>query len=338
MSHPTRRRRGFTLIELLVVIAIIAILVSLLLPAVQQAREAARRAQCTNNLKQIGLALHNYHSRAKSFPPGFLAVDRFGEPHLDGNNGFGWAAFLLPELDQQTLWNVLDFEHVLTEHHEHGPLPRRDVDDHDHSLAEGSNLELIALPLPLFRCPSDTGTETFVLEVGHHEHDDDHDFRDDDDDHGEEDEEVTLGTSNYVAVFGGRTDLHDMEDWEENVARVGDGMFGQNTDTRFRDVRDGSSNTIAVCERASDPIRQVPFYSAWAGVVPDGEEAIARVHGVTDHPPNTYAHPEDFSSEHSGGANALLGDGSVRFVSESIDEELFKSVGTMAGGEITGTW
>ena len=337
MSASHRRRRGFTLIELLVVVAIVAILVSLLLPAVQQAREAARRAQCTNNLKQIGLALHNYHSRVGSFPPGFLAVDDHGDPHLDGSNGFGWAAFLLPELDQGPLHDVLDFENPLTEHHAH-PLPAafRD-DDHDHSLAEGSNLELIALPLPLFRCPSDVGRNSFHLELGEHHNDHDHDFRDgDDDDHG--DEEVELGTSNYAAVFGGFADLHAMEELDEDVARIGDGMFGQNTATKFRDVRDGTTNTVAVCERASEAIRQEPFYSAWAGVVAEGEEAITRVLGVTDHPPNAYEHPEDFSSEHAGGLNALLGDGSVRFVSQSIDDVVFQSVGSMAGGEIIEKW
>ena len=335
MPRSHRRRRGFTLIELLVVIAVVAILVSLLLPAVQQAREAARRTQCTNNLRQIGLALHNYHGRAGSFPPGFLAVDEDGRPDLDGTNGFGWAAFLLPELDQKPLHTALDFERPLTEHHEHDDDhfgPGADFDE-DHPLSEGSNLELIALPLPLFRCPSDVGEDEFVLEVGGHDHEH---VRDEDDDHG--DEEVTLGTSNYVAVFGGFVDLHAMEDLDEDVVRVGDGMFGQNTSTKFRDLRDGTTNTVAVCERASDPLRQEAFYSAWAGVVPDGEEAITRVLGVTDHPPNTFEHPEDFSSEHAGGADALLGDGSVKFVSQSIDAEVWKGAGTIRGGEVLEGW
>ena len=333
MSHSSlsRRRGGFTLIELLVVIAIIAILVSLLLPAVQQAREAARRTACTNNLKQIGLALHNYHGRARCFPPGFLAVDARSKPDLDGTNGFGWSAFLLPDLDQAPLHEALDFGELLTDHHEHaGPLPQLDP---DHPLESASNLELIALTLPLFRCPSDVGAPTFELELGGHDH---HDFQDDDDH--EEEDHVVMGTSNYVAIFGGVTDLHEMEDLPENVARVGDGMFGQNTATKFAHLRDGTTQTVAVSERASDPLRHAPFYSAWAGVVPDGEESITRVLGLTDHPPKRFEHPEDLSSEHPAGANALLADGSVRFVSESVDSILFAGAGTMAGGEVLGDW
>ena len=311
-------------------IAIIAILVSLLLPAVQQAREAARRVQCVNNLKQIGLALHNYHGRAGSFPPGFLAVDPAGRPHLDGKNGFGWAAFLLADLDQAPLHAVLDFEESLTDdegHHHHGP------GDPGHAIEEGSNRELIARPLPVFRCPSDDGEPTFELELGEHDHDD---AAADDDDH---EDHVVLATSNYAAIFGGFTDLHEMEDWDEDVPRRGDGMFFQNSATRFRDVRDGTTNTVAAGERVTQAHRPTGpkleiFPSCWAGVVPEGEEAIARVLALTDHAPNAGVHPEDLSSHHPGGANVLLGDGSVRFVSESVNEATFAGAGTIAGGEV----
>src|SRR6187397_1757547 len=104
-----RRSAGFTLIELLVVIAIIAVLIALLLTAVQQAREAARRSQCKNNLKQIGLALHNYHDVANGLPQGWIGVNAMGQPFVDGGNGWGWAARILPQMDQAPLYNTLNF-------------------------------------------------------------------------------------------------------------------------------------------------------------------------------------------------------------------------------------
>src|SRR5882757_5475096 len=101
------RSRAFTLIELLVVIAIIAVLIALLLPAVQMAREAARRTQCRNHLKQIGVALHNYHDTFLTLPPGWIGVTA-GQPDVSGVNGWGWASRLLPQLDQGPLYNLID--------------------------------------------------------------------------------------------------------------------------------------------------------------------------------------------------------------------------------------
>src|SRR5580693_8105777 len=110
--HRARRpRQAFTLIELLVVIAIIAVLVSMLLPAVQQAREAARRSQCRNNLKQIGLALHNYEGSYRVFPPGYVDFNfnPNNTPDTDLGPGWGWATFLLPYMDQSPLYNQINF-------------------------------------------------------------------------------------------------------------------------------------------------------------------------------------------------------------------------------------
>ena len=101
-------RAGFTLIELLVVIAIIAVLIALLLPAVQSAREAARRAQCTNNLKQMGLALQNYHDAVLAFPSGYIAAIRFIDGETDTAPGWSWASMILPQLDQGPLYSAIN--------------------------------------------------------------------------------------------------------------------------------------------------------------------------------------------------------------------------------------
>src|SRR6266851_5083502 len=108
---PATRRRAFTLVELLVVIAIIGILMGLLLPAVQKIRESAARIKCGNNLKQIGLALHNYHDTLNMFPPGYIDgnTDPFSTPNNDVGPGWGWAAFLLPFMEQDNLYKQINF-------------------------------------------------------------------------------------------------------------------------------------------------------------------------------------------------------------------------------------
>src|SRR5580704_7489722 len=107
VSVQRRQRAGFTLIELLVVIAIIAVLVSLLVPAVQKVRASAARLQCQNNLKQIGLALHGYHNAQKSLPPGYVATAPAGDPNFATAPGWGWATFILPYIEQAPVYNQL---------------------------------------------------------------------------------------------------------------------------------------------------------------------------------------------------------------------------------------
>src|SRR5437667_4000921 len=139
-SFFPRRARGFTLIELLVVIAIIAILMALLLPAVQQSREAARRSQCKNNLKQFGLALHNYHERMNCFSPGYLSlVNVSGD---DTGPGWGWGAFLLNDLEQKSIYRTIDFN--------------KDVGD-------PANVTPRTRFLPAFFCPSDQQLGIFTV-------------------------------------------------------------------------------------------------------------------------------------------------------------------------------
>lgn len=136
-SFQKPKIHGFTLIELLVVIAIIAILIALLLPAVQQAREAARRSQCKNNLKQMGLAFHNYHETFRVLPPGFV-VDLVVANTSTGNSGLGWSGCILPAIDQTNVYNTLDF---------------------NADWGTGINEDACATFLNIYRCPSDTTVE-----------------------------------------------------------------------------------------------------------------------------------------------------------------------------------
>ena len=137
-------RAGFTLIELLVVIAIIAILIALLVPAVQQVREAAARMQCTNNLKQIGLALHGYHDTIEAFPPGYVDGDttNTNTAASDVGPGWGWAAFILPYLEQGAVYNQINFSVTV---------------------GTGVNTQVSQQPLAIYQCPSDGYQQSCVI-------------------------------------------------------------------------------------------------------------------------------------------------------------------------------
>lgn len=212
LHHFAPRRRGFTLVELLVVIAIIGILVGLLLPAVQAAREAARRMSCSNNMKQIGLAFHNYESTYKRMPSGFVSLQATGSP------GWGWAAAILPFMESTNVYNNIDFRIPI---------------DHDIHASVRTTI------IPTYLCPSDIGEPLFDISEGdgHHDHDDELDI--------DEPEHVlfSIAKSNYAAMFG----TFELEDSPYN----GDGMFFGNSRIRFADVTDGLSNTLMVGERGS---------------------------------------------------------------------------------------
>ena len=292
-------RRGFTLIELLVVIAIIAILVALLLPAVQQAREAARRSQCRNNLKQIGIAMHNYHEINQTLPPGFIGVDLATRTHhIYGMNSFGWGTMLLPMLDQTPLYQELNTRVSL-------------LDPVNNPATNAPTQKM----LTVFRCPSDTAPDVWDLD------DDSGNFL------------ITVASANYVGHFG----TLELEDCElmPNQQCLGDGILYHNSATRFRDLSDGQSSTFVVGERRSgDP---GDFNSTWVGAPANGEESLARILGIADHTPNhPNAHLDDFSSMHTGGCHMLAADGSVHFVSESVDEGVWKSLATRNGNELVG--
>jgi prepilin-type N-terminal cleavage/methylation domain-containing protein len=285
-------RRGFTLIELLVSIAMIAILIALLLPAVQQAREAARRTQCRNHLKQIGLALHNYHDMFNTLPPGWIGVTA-GQPDVSGINGWSWAARLLPQLDQMPLYNAINFNAQVG------------------SAFNGGQRVTV---LPALRCPSDVGPDRWTISIV----------------------DTTapladLAAGSYGGVFG--TD--EVEDCNLSVAGMpcnSDGVFFLNSRVRFADVTDGLSNTLAVGERATRSAKG--WFYAWAGLVGGGEEPICRFLGDTGFPPNhSQADIDDFGSYHTGGAQFLLGDGAIRFISASIDLGVYRSIASRAAGD-----
>ena len=331
------RNQGFTLIELLVVIAIISVLVSMLLPAVQQAREAARRAQCKNNLKQIGLALHNYLGSLNVFPPGY--VDRNGNPNLTPDNdqgpGWGWAAFLLPYLDQNPIYNQINF---------------------NQNVGFGPNAQISQTILPLFQCPSDGGLQVFAVY--------DSSFGT---------PVTTLAPSNYIACNGWEECFNGAggnpqpgsgaDGLAGNFGPSGVGMFWRNSKVTAARVTDGLSNTIAAGERSSN---HAP--STWTGAIPGGRcpawmavmptvpyapppsaaydnadfgEAFVFAHCNATHLPNAdfpIYDPDVFYSFHTGGAHFLFGDGSVRFISSSVDGPTYQALSTISGGEKPGDY
>jgi prepilin-type N-terminal cleavage/methylation domain-containing protein/prepilin-type processing-associated H-X9-DG protein len=299
-------RSGFTLVELLVVIAVIGILVALLLPAVQAAREAARRTTCFNNMKQIGLAMHMYHDINKVLPPGWIA-HRPGtrSPFWFGEPGWGWATRILPYLEQENVSdNLLHFEFPITD-----PV----------------NAEVRLKNIPTYLCPSDPGEPKFLLPAGGPYHGSGGGYQ-----------PLELARGNYLGVFG-TLDFHDVCEPGEpdyNGCR-GDGAFFLERGVRFADIIDGTSNTLIVGERSS---KWAP--STWVGMVTGGEHAPARICGIGLFPPNSeeeeehYSH--NFSSYHPSGTNFLLGDGSVRLISETIETRIYLGLCTRGGREPLG--
>lgn len=302
------RKRGFTLIELLVVIAIIAILIALLLPAVQQAREAARRTQCKNNLKQLALACHNYHDIFKSFPSSHVFSRRPGS--AANSEGWGWHALILPQIDQGPLHNQLQVTKFTLEDTLAGLNPQLP-----------QPLPLLQSKLEAFVCPSDSsGGETEPGLAPQQRH-----FG------------GGIGTAaggwgnwrpgktNYMASRGTRNN------WQ-NANMDAHGMFHPGT-TQMRDAIDGTSNTFLIGERDTAFCRS----GTWIGVRnPQGNGtrgfyynvANVRVPLNSPNPPYVWSARsgcgEGFSSLHPGGAQFAMGDGSVRFINESID---FRSTG-----------
>jgi prepilin-type N-terminal cleavage/methylation domain-containing protein/prepilin-type processing-associated H-X9-DG protein len=329
------QRVGFTLIELLVVIAIIAVLIALLLPAVQSAREAARRSQCINNLKQIGLGMHNYESSNGSLPPGQKSCC-WGT----------WLVFMLPQVEQQALFNAWNFNGDLIYYQGQYDAPLR--------YGGVANGTVSATRVNAYMCPSD-GSNTNLAGLG-----------------------PTVGSvkynvtsQNYVVnygnlhtaqpatfVFGGTTfgfGGAPFTDMNTNPA----GMGGQKV-VGFSGIPDGLSNTLLVSEcivgtgkggqyNASWDLRGFSWwgsaasFTAWLqpnATQPDVlEDQSYCVYPYQLNPPctaptATLPRLNAARSRHSGGVNAAMGDGSVRFIKNSISLPVWRSLSTTKGGEV----
>ena len=346
MAKSLSRNRGFTLIELLVVIAIIAILVALLLPAVQQAREAARRSTCKNNLKQIGIALHTYHDTFRVLPPGHHAhftnwrqsngaSQRAGYPGIptdtatNNKANWTWSAHIWPMMEQGPAYDQLQVNSL------------RAAD----SLTNGANVTVMTTPMSAFLCPSDpnpgvTDGARDVEAAG-------------------STNKIRTMVSNYVASNRGANNLNVRARKES-----ANGLFFVDSKMRFRDIVDGTSNVIAVGERAweyqttdaNGVQRRVTPRAGLVGVIRSSSDGNSECQGcgysdalgVTGSGINhnnvlngggNFANGRvrgTYSSLHRGGAQFVLADGSVRFLSQNLNNTTFARLGNRNDGNPIG--
>ena len=321
-QKKTRDTKGFTLVELLVVIAIIGILIGMLLPAVQQVREAARRITCGNSMRQMSLAMLNYESANQHFPPGIQSrSDGVSANDMLCSRGFGWGASILPFMEQSA-------------HHER----LREVSNNfvrPEWVQSGTNFAEFAIPT--YICPSCPLPDEGGLRP------DSEGFK-----------------SNYVGVMGPKWEERDLKDvnnysWfelvktgsistaEQRVNLEFPGILFFNSEISFGQIGDGSSNTFVVGERDGQTLQngEERAASVWCG--PNRAHWLNAVLGPTTANPrftlnsaagDFWTRWVPFSSSHPGGANFGRADGSVSFVPDVVDGRTFESMGTRNGGEV----
>ncbi len=304
-------RTGFTLIELLVVIAIIAVLIALLLPAVQQAREAARRSQCKNNLKQVALALHNYHETHSVFP--------FG----GAREGSAWSAMILPQIEMGNVYNAIN------------SWGEGSGDIKNWGNSAGTNIEAktraCETVMQVFRCPSaaiPTNLDERGIGGGYRI--------------------ARRVPASYIAnAFGTGGDLDDDAGSALNVWNSSDGIFAFEKSRQFRDVTDGLSNTVMLGEvlpnlartstTVDEPVWPNGIQDHWYVGGDDYDDIcdLSEMMGSTGVIINSLAETA-YGSQHEGGTHVALGDGSVRFISENINSATWSYLGSRADGNAIG--
>lgn len=319
------RRSGFTLIELLVVIAIIAVLIALLLPAVQQAREAAKRSTCKNQLKQLGVALHNYHDNFKTMPPGVI------NPGVAASNNGTYAyattcatdcrnttfyLLLLPYVEQQALYKKLNFSQPFGSAQRSGTGPSA-------AAVAANTAQFVTANIPLFKCPSDTPIQ---------------------------DPANIAGTGSYGITTGWRTSywfpaIDRLEDRNVMYSLDGStnkGMFGVNGACNLSAVKDGTSNTMMLVEtpfRKNVMPNYGPFWNAWnytSGVEFNGQ----RINNKSGCGGGANGCPVAWGSgsAHVGGMHYCKADGSVGFLSENTAYSITQGLVTINKRELLGNY